>query len=92
MSSSSLIMKIKSFEPCSHVEYSEPRGNSRGGKNIGVKSTESGSKLVLQLPLTFTWGACENVDENSGRKSYHLNLSLEKGSQLYEKMKLFYFI
>jgi hypothetical protein len=86
---SSMIMKMKSFDPSIHVDYNEPRGNARGGKNIGVKSTDSGSKLVLQLPSTFTWGACENVDENSGRKSYHLNFSLEKGSQLYEKMKLF---
>ena len=72
-SSASLITLSKDFEPSS-VTYKEPRLNKRGGKNVSLMTT-SGTQLLIQFPLMFTWGVNERVDENSGRVSYDLTLS-----------------
>jgi len=69
------------------VQYKPAKVNSRGGKNIAI--TYDGKPLRLQIPLTFTWGAQEHEDENTGSKSYSMNLNLEKDSTLFEKIKAF---
>lgn len=79
------ITNYTSFD-AGNVVYNEPKVNARGGKNVGIKY--EGKKLLLQIPLTFTWGAQEHEDDN-GNKSYSLNLSLEKDSELFNKIKDF---
>ena len=83
-----MIIKMKDFETETDVNYKEPRLNARGGKNVSIV-TKSGSKLVLQVPLTMTWGANEMVDETSGRRSYSMNFALDMKSVTYSKMKEF---
>ena len=83
-----MIIKMKDFDATTDVNYNEPRLNARGGKNVGIKSG-SGQKLVLQVPLTMTWGANEMVDESSGRRSYSINFALDKKSNTYTAMKAF---
>ena len=80
------ITNYNSFDAGS-VQYREPKVNARGGKNVAVHY--EGKKLLLQIPLTFSWGAQEHEDESSGNKSYSLNLSLEKDSKLFSKIKEF---
>ena len=72
-SSASLITLSKDFEP-NTITYKEPRLNKRGGKNVSLM-TASGTQLLIQFPLMFTWGVNERVDENSGRVSYDLTVS-----------------
>ena len=83
-----MIIKMKEFDADTDINYNEPRVNARGGKNVGIKSS-SGQKLVLQVPLTMTWGANEMVDETSGRRSYSINFALDKKSSTYAAMKAF---
>jgi hypothetical protein len=80
------IVNYDSFD-VSNVNYKPPKVNSRGGKNIAI--TYEGKPLRLQIPLTFTWGAQEHEDETTGNKSYSMNLNLDKGSVLFEKLKAF---
>jgi len=80
------VTSLKSFDIDS-VQYREPKVNARGGKNVAVHY--GGKKLLLQIPLTFSWGAQEHEDENSGNKSYSMNLSLENDSTLFSKIKAF---
>ena len=69
-----------------NIEYKPAKLNARGGKNIPVHY--EGKRLLLQIPLTFTWGAQEHEDDN-GNKSYSMNLNIEQESKLFEKMKAF---
>ncbi len=83
MSTANLITLAKNFD-IGTVSYGAPRTNNHGGKAIPI--LVNGQKLVLQFPLTFTWGAQTNVDEASGRTTYSLNLVLEEGSPLREAL------
>ena len=74
---SSLITRAKDFTPES-VTYGSPSTNKHGGKSVPI--LVDGTKLVLQFPLNFTWGAQANTDETSGRTSYSCNLVLDDGS------------
>lgn len=69
-----MIVKAKAFNPTS-VSYLPAKVDSRGGKKVMLK--HSGQPLVIQVPLMFTWGMNERVDENSGRVSYDTNLVFE---------------
>ena len=80
---SSLITRAKDFDP-STITYGSPSTNKHGGKSVPILF--DGSKLVMQFPFNFTWGAQSNTDENSGRTSYSLNLVLEEGSPLRTAM------
>ena len=73
-SPSELIVKTKHFEP-SALTYQPAKVNSRGGKSVQVRL--QGQPLVLAIPLMFTWGVNERVDETSGRVSYDLALVFE---------------
>ena len=83
-----MIIKMKDFDANVDVNYRDPRVNARGGKNVSIV-TGTGQKLVLQVPLTMTWGANEMVDETSGRRSYNINFQLDKTSTTYKAMKAF---
>jgi hypothetical protein len=83
-----MIIKMKDFDAPTDINYRDPRLNARGGKNVSIVTGE-GQKLVLQVPLTMTWGANEMVDETSGRRSYNINFQLDKNSTTYKAMKAF---
>lgn len=83
-----MIIKMKEFDASTDLHYKEPRVNQRGGKNISIVNGD-GNKLVLQVPLSFTWGAQENIDESSGRRSYHMNYQFDKGTPAFEALRAF---
>ena len=66
--------KAKTFNP-DDVRYKPVKTNSRGGKDIGFQL--NGRDLVLQIPLTLTYGCNERIDESSGRHSYDLALQFQ---------------
>ena len=81
---------------CGNVKYKPPTVDKRGGK--AVKLIHNGQWLTLQIPLMFTWGVNEWVDEGSGVAKYSLSLQfnpeksdaehkfLEQVKQLQEKI------
>ena len=81
---------------CGDVKYKPPTVDKRGGK--AVKLIHNGQWLTLQIPLMFTWGVNEWVDEGSGVAKYSLSLQfnpeksdaehkfLEQVKQLQEKI------
>ena len=86
---SEMIVKAKAFKP-SAVTYRPATVDTRGGKKVQVRL--HGQPLVLQIPLMFTWGVNERVDENSGRVSYDMSLVFESDkstsiNSFCEKMK-----
>ena len=86
-----MIVKAKAFQP-SDVSYKAATVDARGGKKVQVRL--SGQPLVLSMPMMFTWGVNERVDETSGRVSYDMNLVFEtdkSGSvaSMCDKMKAF---
>ena len=83
-----LIVKMKDFDAEQDVQYRDPRVNQRGGKNVSIV-TGTGNKLVLQVPLSFTWGASEMVDETSGRRSYSVNFQPDKDSVTFKALQSF---
>jgi hypothetical protein len=96
MSSTTTFTKAKEFA-AANVTYKAPTVNKRGGKNVQVQL--DGQPLVLQIPLMFTWGLNERVQEDSGRLSYDIGLVfdadkhssiaafLENMKELEEKIK-----
>lgn len=80
---SSLITRSKDFDS-SNITYGSPSTNKHGGKSVPILF--DGSKLVLQFPFNFTWGAQSNTDEGTGRTSYSMNLVLEEDSALRTAM------
>ena len=81
---------------CGDVKYKPPTVDKRGGK--AVKLIHNGQWLTLQIPLMFSWGVNEWVDESSGVAKYSLSLQfnpeksdaefkfLEQVKQLQEKI------
>ena len=57
---------------CGDVKYKPPTVDKRGGK--AVKLIHNGQWLTLQIPLMFSWGVNEWVDESSGVAKYSLSL------------------
>merc|ERR1712166_298634 len=85
-----MIVKAKAFQP-TEITYKPAVVNARGGKNVKIQFR--GNPLVLSVPLMFTWGVNERVDESSGRISYDTSLvfETEKFSSINsfcEKMKV----
>ena len=85
-----MIVKAKAFQP-TQITYKPAVVNARGGKNVKIEF--KGNPLVLSVPLMFTWGVNERVDESSGRISYDTSLvfETEKSSSINlfcEKMKV----
>ena len=70
-SASELIVSAKNFSP-SDVAYKPAKIDARGGKR--VQFTVNGRPLVLSIPLMFTWGVNERVDDNTGRVSYDTSI------------------
>ena len=73
-SPSELIVNAKHFSPDA-IAYQSAKVNSRGGKSVQIRL--QGQPLVLAIPLMFTWGVNERVDETSGRVSYDLAIVFE---------------
>jgi hypothetical protein len=81
---------------CGNVKYKPPTVDKRGGK--AVKLIHNGQWLTLQIPLMFSWGVNEWVDEGTGVAKYSLSLQfnpeksdaehkfLEQVKQLQEKI------
>jgi hypothetical protein len=85
-----MIVKAKAFQP-TEITYKPAVVNARGGKNVKIQFR--GNPLVISVPLMFTWGVNERVDESSGRISYDTSLvfETEKSSSIKsfcEKMKV----
>ena len=71
-----LIVNSKTFD-AANVQYDPAKVDTRGGKRVKLKY--KGNSLVLSVPLMFTWGVNERVDENSGRVSYDTSIVFESG-------------
>ena len=84
-SQSNLITKLSDFNTDA-VHFGQSKPNTRGGKNVPLFDSK-GNKLVIALPTTPCWGMNENIDEQSGRKSYSINLRLENGSDFTDKFQ-----
>lgn len=70
-----LITNVKNFD-INKVTYGAVKANKNGkGKSGGIYY--GGKKLVLQIPLMFTWGASEMVDEETGKKSYSVSIPIK---------------
>ena len=70
-----LITIVKNFD-ISKVTYGTVKANKNGkGKSGGIYY--GGKKLLLQIPLVFTWGASEMVDEETGKKSYSVAIPIK---------------
>jgi len=85
-----MIVKAKAFQP-TEITYKPAVMNTRGGKNVKIEYMDN--PLVISVPLMFTWGVNERVDEASGRLSYDTALVFEseKSSTIRsfcEKMKV----
>ena len=71
-----LIVNSKNFD-VTKVQYDPAKVDTRGGKKVKLKY--NGNSLVLSIPLMFTWGVNERVDEASGRVSYDTSIVFENG-------------
>ena len=70
-----LITTVKNFD-INRVTYGAVKANKNGkGKSGGIYY--GGKKLLLQIPLVFTWGASEMVDEENGKKSYSVSIPIK---------------
>ena len=69
-----LIVNSKHFD-ANKVQFDPAKVDSRGGKRVKVKY--GGNNLVLSIPLMFTWGVNERVDDNTGRVSYDTSIVFE---------------
>jgi len=54
------------------VKYKPPTVDKRGGKSVKIVS--GGQWTTLQIPLMFTWGVNEFIDENTGVPKYSIAL------------------
>lgn len=78
-SATEMITKAKAFDP-TKITYETPVTDSRGGKKI--KMRYHGKPIVIQIPLMFTWGTNERVNETSGRLSYDLSVVFQNSKSL----------
>ena len=84
---SNLITKFSNLKT-SDIRFGTAKPNTRGGKNVPLYD-KNGNKLVLNLPKSACWGMNENIDENSGRKSYSINLRLTNDSTMTNTFQAF---
>ena len=73
------------------IKYKPLVIDKRGGKSM--KITVDGQWLTLQIPLMFTWGVQEYVDENTGIPKYSLGVVFDpeksdSQARFLEQMKL----
>lgn len=57
------------------LNYQPPKTNARGGKSVQIR--HQSHPLIIAIPMMFTWGVNERVDEASGRVSYDMSLVFE---------------
>ena len=68
------------------VTFSDMRKNQRGGKAVYLSN--GSTKLILELPkMRAPFGLGEYVDQNSGRTTYSINLSLDNNDELQQKLR-----
>ena len=62
----------------SSVKFSDLRKNKMGGKAVYISNSNTGKKLVLQLPkMRAPFGMGRFDDQNSGKSAFSLDLSLD---------------
>ena len=83
---SNMITTYTNFD-ASNVTFSELRKNKMGGKVVYL-SGPGRKKIQLELPkMRAPFGVSEFVDQNTGKSSWSLNLSLEGHDDLREKFE-----
>lgn len=83
---SDMITMLKNFDP-SLVTFDAARPTKAGGKSIGIRY--NGQKIVLQFPRHGTYGLVGMTPPNepNGPRKFSVNLKLNNGSPLCEKLK-----
>lgn len=82
---SNMITTYANFD-ASNVNFSELRKNKMGGKVVYL-SGAGRKKIQLELPkMRAPFGVSEFVDQNTGKSSWSLNLSLEGHDDLRQKL------
>ena len=76
----SLVINGNEFDCNNHIEYSKPKMNTRGGKNVPIKNVNSKKQLYLSTPLMMTWGARQNDFNNDGKYTYDMSLQFPRES------------
>ena len=61
-----------------NVQYTKPKINQSGGKNVTVLNAECKKTLCISTPLMLTWGVNENDFDGRGVKSYDLSLQFPR--------------
>lgn len=70
------------------VKFSDLRKNKMGGKVVYLSDEKSNNKLWVQFPkMRAPFGISEFVDQNSGKSSYSLDLSLDTDDGFCEKLR-----
>ena len=70
-----------------NINFSDLRKNKMGGKVIYI-SNEGRKKMLLQIPkMRAPFGLSEFVDQNSGRSSYSIDLSLDGQDDLQTALR-----
>ena len=78
------------FDANTHVQYTKPKTNSSGGKNVGLLNKESRKSLYLSTPLMLTWGVNTwESDVPGGKPSYDLSLQFPKSEYATEETTAF---
>ena len=87
----SLVINGNEFDCNTQIEYSKPKMNTRGGKNVPIKNVTSKKQLYLSTPLMMTWGARQNDFNNDGKYTYDMSLQFPRESDpnYNEKTKAF---
>ncbi len=71
----------------SSITFSDVRKNQLGGK--AVYMTSGTGKVMVELPkMRAPFGLGEFVDQNSGRTTYSINLSLDNNEDLQKRLRL----
>lgn len=72
-----MIVQHTDFD-ASSVKFSDLRKNKMGGKAVYISNANTGKKMVLQLPkLRAPFGMSRFDDQNSGKSTFSLDLSLD---------------
>ena len=83
---SNVITPVANFD-VSNVTFSDLRKNKMGGKVVYL-SGPNRKKLQLEFPkMRAPFGVSEFVDQNTGKSSWSLNLSLEGHDDLRQKLE-----
>ena len=83
---SNMITPVANFD-VSNVTFSELRKNKMGGKVVYLSGANR-KKIQLELPkMRAPFGVSEFVDQNTGKSSWSLNLSLEGHDDIRQKLE-----